>query len=97
MFLYFTFKRWFENQLKSLLTKSIHNWKQFTNEFYNAFHDYSYDELYGELQDLRRGQDESFEYFFLKFRNICYRFPLIVKPSQIGLFQLFLHLNSLSF
>jgi len=45
----FSFKGKVENLLKSLLSKSIHNSKQFKNQFYKDFENYNYDELCGEL------------------------------------------------
>jgi hypothetical protein len=76
--------------------KSIHSWKQFMEVFIIAHVDYVYDELFNELEEICRLENESMDDLFQRVMQIYCRFPKSDKPSDQEIFDWFSYLISIS-
>jgi hypothetical protein len=64
------------------------------HEFFHVFENYYYDNLYAEILELKKNEDESLEDFLIKFTHICYMFPLDDKPSNNDLISYLVSLTN---
>jgi hypothetical protein len=81
---------WFE----SFQASSIHSWFGFVIEFLSDFNNFDYDELGGELNCLRKENDESLEDFAIRLVHVCTRFPLKEMPLIDEWFQYLISLSN---
>ena len=80
---------------ESLPVASIDSWDEFSRMFLQTFQDYDCTQVFLELENLRRIEGESYQYFLLRFKLFFFKFQSQDFPSQLELIGWFRHILSL--